>query len=195
MSLSIQLSTGVLYAGVHGRDNLAENWGFSAEEGRENPAEVVFALPQGTDGGWPYCYFDSRKKMRLQNPEYGGDGAKVGDCDTRMAMPAASFPGHWAPNATMFYAGRQFPESYRGGMFVAFHGSWNRAPAPQEGYRVVFVPFKDGKAVGTYETFAAPAGAPTSIRPSGLAVGPDGSLYIGADAQGKIWRVMYRGDQ
>jgi glucose/arabinose dehydrogenase len=197
MSLSIQPSTGVLYAGVHGRDNLAENWGFSAEEGRENPAEVVFALPQGTDGGWPYCYFDSRKKMRLQNPEYGGDGAKVGDCDTRMAMPAASFPGHWAPNATMFYDGRQFPESYRGGMFVAFHGSWNRGTGleVQEGYRVVFVPFKDGKAVGTYETFAAPAGAPTSIRPSGLAVGPDGSLYIGADAQGKIWRVMYRGDQ
>lgn len=190
MSVSIQPGSGILYAGVHGRDGLTEQWGWPAEEGRENPAEVVFALPEGTNGGWPYCYFDSRKKMRLQNPEYGGDGSMA--CDKDMATPALSFPGHWAPNATMFYDGRQFPASYHGGMFIAFHGSWNRAPAPQEGYRVVFAPFQNGKAVGSYETFAAPAGAPTSIRPSGLAVGPDGSLYIGADAQGKVWRVMYR---
>lgn len=190
MSVSIQPGSGILYAGVHGRDGLTEQWGWPAEEGRENPAEVVFALPEGTNGGWPYCYFDSRKKLRLQNPEYGGDGSMA--CDKDMATPALSFPGHWAPNATMFYDGRQFPASYHGGMFIAFHGSWNRAPAPQEGYRVVFAPFQNGKAVGSYETFAAPAGAPTSIRPSGLAVGPDGSLYIGADAQGKVWRVMYR---
>jgi glucose/arabinose dehydrogenase len=182
----------MLFAGVHGRDGLGDQWGYSAEENAENPAEVVFALPEGTDGGWPYCYFDSRKKIRVLNPEYDGDGTKVGDCDKK-AMPALSFPGHWAPNGTMFYNGTQFPASYRGGMFVAFHGSWNRAPLPQAGYRVVFVPFKDGKPVGTYETFAAPAGEPTSIRPVGLAVGPDGSLYIGADAQGKIWRVMYVG--
>jgi glucose/arabinose dehydrogenase len=77
-------------------------------------------------------------------------------------------------------------------VFIAFHGSWNRAPAPQQGFRVVFAPFQNGKATGTYDTFAAPAGDPTSIRFSGLAVGPDGSLYIGADAQGKVWRVMAR---
>jgi glucose/arabinose dehydrogenase len=93
----------------------------------------------------------------------------------------------------MFYAGTQFPAPYRNGLFVAFHGSWNRGPAPQQGFRVVFAPFKDGKAVGTYETFAAPSGDPTSIRPTGLAVGPDGSLYIGADREGKVWRVFYRG--
>ncbi len=194
MSVSIQPGTGMLYAGVHGRDQLAENWKWSAEEGRENPAEVVFALPDGTDGGWPYCFFDSRRHTRLLNPEYGGDstGTKVGRCDTK-AMPAIFFPGHWAPNATVFYGGTQFPEKYRGGLFVAFHGSWNRAPAPQEGYRVTFSPFANGKATGTYETFAAPSGAPTSIRPTGLAVGPDGSLYISADAQGKIWKVSYAG--
>jgi glucose/arabinose dehydrogenase len=192
MSVSIQPGSGMLFAGVHGRDGLTEQWGWPAEEGRENPAEVVFALPEGTNGGWPYCYFDSRKKLRLLNPEYDGDMTKPGDCGQKMAMPALSFPGHWAPNATMFYDGSQFPAAYRGGLFIAFHGSWNRAPAPQEGYRVVFAPFQNGKPVGSYETFAAPAGAPTSIRPSGLAVGPDGSLYIGADAQGKVWRVMYR---
>ena len=191
MAVSIEPSTGTLYAGVHGRDQLTENWGWPAEAGRENPAETVYALPDGTDGGWPYCYFDPRAKKRLQNPEYGGDGTTPGDCE-RKALPALAFPAHWAPNGTQFYTGTQFPASYRGGLFVAFHGSWNRAPAPQEGFRVVFAPFQGGKAVGTYETFAAPTGVPTSIRPTGLAVGPDGSLYIGADQQGKVWRVFYR---
>ena len=191
MALSLDPATGTLYAGVHGRDQLSENWHWPAEAGRENPAETVFALTEGTDGGWPYCYYDPRVKKRLQNPEYGGDGTKVGDCDSK-AMPVLAFPAHWAPMATVFYSGTQFPASYRRGLFVAFHGSWNRAPSPQEGFRVVFAPFHGGKPVGTYETFAAPAGDPTSIRPSGLAVGPDGSLYIGSDAQAKIWRIMYR---
>ncbi len=193
MAVSIEPTTGALYAGVHGRDQLTENWGWPLESGRENPAEVVFALPDGTDGGWPYCYYDPRAKKRLQNPEYGGDGTKAEDCEKRMALPALAFPAHWAPNSTVFYTGSQFPAAYRNGLFVAFHGSWNRGTTPdaQEGFRVVFAPFKDGKALGTYETFAAPSGAPYSIRPTGLAVGPDGSLYIGADREGKIWRVMY----
>jgi len=80
---------------------------------------------------------------------------------------------------------------------VAFHGSWNRAPLPQAGYRVVFVPFKDGKPVGAYETFADgfwhQDGAGPQHRPVGVAVGPDGSLYITDDAAGRIWRVMYKG--
>jgi len=191
MSVSVDPATGTLYAGVHGRDNLAENWSFSAEEGRENPAETFYALAEGTDAGWPYCYVDSRKKVKLQNPEYGGDGTKVGDCASK-ADPVASFPGHWAPNATTIYRGTQFPAEYRGGAFIAFHGSWNRAPAPQQGFRVEFVPMANGKAAGAPRDFATPAGEPTSLRFSGLAVGPDGSLYIGADANQKIWRVMYR---
>ncbi len=191
MALSVEPSTGTVYSGVHGRDQLTENWSWPAEEGRENPAETFFALVEGTDGGWPYCFYNPAKKQMLQNPEYGGDGTKVGDCDKK-AKPALAFPAHWAPNATLFYTGSQFPATYRGGVFIAFHGSWNRAPAPQEGFRVVFGPFRNGKPVGTWETFATPSGNPTAIRPSGLAVGPDGSLYIGADREGKIWRVMYR---
>lgn len=199
MAISIQPGSGTLYAGVHGRDQLTENWGWPAEEGRENPAEVVFALPEGANGGWPYCFFDSKRKIRLQNPEYGGDstGTKTGNCSDIMAMPAVAFPGHWAPNATLFYSGTQFPAKYRIGLFVAFHGSWNRGPRDrpdmQEGYRVTFSPFANGKAAGTFETFAAPSGDPTSIRPTGLAVGPDGSLYISSDAQGRIWKVIYVG--
>ena len=198
MALAIQPGTGTLYAGVHGRDQLTENWEWPAEEGRENPAETVYALPEGTDAGWPYCLVVSRKKVRLLNPEYGGDGAKVGDCDQK-AMPAVIFPGHWAPNGIVFYSGTQFPARYRNGLFVAFHGSWNRAPRDrpdlQEGYRVTFAPFENGKATGAYETFAAPAGDHWSIRPTGLAVGPDGALYVSADAQGKIWKVSYVGGQ
>ena len=110
----------------------------------------------------------------------------------KKAVPAIGFPAHWAPNATVFYTGKMFPPEYQGGVFIAFHGSWNRGPRPedQQGYRVVFAPFKDGKVVGTYSTFVEPVGKPQNIRPSGLAVGPDGSVYIGADAQGKVWRVM-----
>jgi glucose/arabinose dehydrogenase len=91
--------------------------------------------------------------------------------------------------AIAFYTSDAFGAKYRGGLFVAFHGSWNRAPLPQDGYRVVFVPFANGNPVGEYSTFATEKGGPTSLRASGVAVGPDGSLYISADQNGKIWKV------
>jgi glucose/arabinose dehydrogenase len=122
-------------------------------------------------------------------PEYGGDGKKVGRC-AGMRAPALSFPAHWTPMAMLFYTGRLLPARYRGGAFVAFHGSWNRAPLPQQGFRVSFVPFRDGRPTGSYETFAIGAGAPTRFRMSGLAQGPDGSLYLAADANQLIWRVL-----
>ncbi|HEX3167131.1 MAG TPA: sorbosone dehydrogenase, partial [Chitinophagaceae bacterium] len=108
------------------------------------------------------------------------------------------FPGHWAPNGLVFYTGTQFPEKYRNGAFIAFHGSWNRAPRPQEGYFVVFLPFKNGMPSGDYEIFAdgfagktkTPQGA--DFRPCGLAQGPDGSLFISDDQKGRIWKVSYK---
>jgi mono/diheme cytochrome c family protein len=99
----------------------------------------------------------------------------------------------------LFVTNSKFPAAYRKGMFVAFHGSWNRAPAPQGGYNVVFQPMADGKASGNYVVFADGfAGAVkepgrAAFRPSGLASGPDGSLYISDDVHGRIWRVTYRG--
>ena len=87
-------------------------------------------------------------------PEYGGDGGKkVGDCDT-LDRPVAAFPAHWAPNDLKIYKGSQFPKGYQGGAFIAFHGSWNRAPGPQGGYNVVFQPLADGKPSGDYIVFA-----------------------------------------
>ena len=80
----------------------------------------------------------------MTNPEYGGDGKKNDRC-APFTPPTVAFPAHWAPNDVMFYTGTQFPAKYRNGAFIAFHGSWNRAPLPQAGYNVTFVPFAGGK--------------------------------------------------
>jgi glucose/arabinose dehydrogenase len=130
-------------------------------------------------------------------PEYGGDGKTVGRCASARG-PELAFPAHWAPNGLVFSAGDLFPPAYRDGAFIAFHGSWNRAPV-QAGYNVVFAPFRDGRAVGTWEVFAqgfAGAQVQTSRdaahRPTGLAVGPDGSLYVSDDRGGRIYRILFR---
>ena len=131
-------------------------------------------------------------------PEYGGDGKTAGLCADKKA-PVAFFPAHWAPNDVLVYTGKAFPASYQGGIFVAFKGSWNRAPAKQAGYNVAFQPMKDGKATGDYVVFADGfAGAVkepgrADYRPGGLAMGPNGSLYIADDQKGRIWRVTYQG--
>jgi glucose/arabinose dehydrogenase len=102
----------------------------------------------------------------------------------------------------LFYTGSQFPGEYRGGAFVAFHGSWNRAPLPQAGFRVVFAPSRRNRMIGSFTTFAdgfnptpaAGRAGPGTHRPVGLAQGPDGSLYITDDTGGTIWKVSYRGN-
>lgn len=190
--------TGQLWATQHGRDQLGQNWGklFTIEQSAEKPSEELFPVRDGDDFGWPYCYHDLELGHLVLAPEYGGDGKKVGLC-AQKREPAVAFPGHWAPDGLAFYTGTQFPAAYRGGVFVAFHGSWNRAPLPQQGYRVVFLPFKGGKPAGAYQTFADgfwhESGAGAQYRPVGVAQGPDGSLYISDDAAGRIWRVMYKG--
>jgi glucose/arabinose dehydrogenase/mono/diheme cytochrome c family protein len=193
---------GRLYATQHGRDQLSQNWPklYTVDQGAELPAEELVELKQGGDYGWPECYYDQNQKKLVLAPEYGGDGGKkVGVCADKQA-PVAAFPGHWAPNDMLIYTATQFPEPYRDGAFIAFHGSWNRAPRQQGGYNVVFQPLANGKAAGDYLVFADGfAGAHedpgrAAFRPSGLAVGPDGSLYISDDIHGRIWRVTYRGD-
>jgi glucose/arabinose dehydrogenase len=188
MALAIQPGTGALFAAVHGRDQLADNWGFSNEVNANNPAEELVRVESGADYGWPYCYYSNQYKRKVLAPEYGGDGRKVGRCESAR-NPLLAFPGHWAPMALAFYNSDAFGPKYKGGLFVAFHGSWNRDPLPQAGYRVVFVPFTGGRPSGEYSTFATDKDGPTSLRASGVAVGPDGSLYISADQNGKIWKI------
>jgi mono/diheme cytochrome c family protein len=164
------------------------------------PAEELLLLTAGADYGWPECYYDQHQKKLVLAPEYGGDGGKtVGLCAQRQG-PVAAFPGHWAPNDLAIYHGDKFPSGYRGGAFIAFHGSWNRAPLPQEGYNVVFQPLAAGKASGPFVVFADGfAGAhkdpgQAAFRPTGLAEAPDGALYVADDVHGRIWRITYNGD-
>ena len=192
---------GRIYAIQHGRDQLRENWPrlYDPQQGANEPAEELVLLQRGADYGWPECYFDLAQQKLVLAPEYGGDGGKtVGVCAQKQG-PVASFPAHWAPNGLALYSGDQFPAAYRGGAFIAFHGSWNRAPFPQGGYNMVFQPLANGKPSGDFVVFADGfAGAvvepgQAAHRPSGLAVGPDGALYISDDAHGRIWRVTFQG--
>ena len=195
---------GNLFAVQHGRDDFFRTWPdlYSPYKSAMLPSEEFFRVTEGTNGGWPYYYFDQMQNKKVLNPEYGGDGNKNDGADT-VAMPLIGFPGHFAPNDLLFYKGDQFPARYKNGAFIAFHGSTIRAPYPQAGYFVGFVPFKDGKPSGPWEVFADGFSQLDTIenvfdakgRPMGLAEGPDGSLYITESVNGKVWRVMYKGDK
>ncbi len=194
-------ASGRLFVTQHGRDQLYEDWPnlYTPEQGHNLPAEMIVLLERGGDYGWPECYFDGYQQKQVLAPEYGGDGGRrIGICADKRA-PIAFFPAHWAPNDMKIYDGAQFPAAYRGGAFIAFHGSWNRAPGPQGGYNVVFQPLADGKASGSFVVFADGfAGAVkepgrAAFRPSGLAVAPDGALYVSDDVHGRIWRVTFVG--
>jgi glucose/arabinose dehydrogenase/mono/diheme cytochrome c family protein len=196
-------SAGRIFATQHGRDQLYENWPslYKPMQGANNPAEELVELRKGADFGWPECYYDYDQKKLVLAPEYGGDGGKkVGVCAQRQP-PVAAFPAHWAPNDMQIYQGTQFPSAYKDGAFIAFHGSWNRAPSPQGGYNLVFQPLSNGKASGPFIVFADGFAGATkepgqaAHRPTGLAVAPDGALYIADDKGGRIWRVTYQGSK
>src|SRR5262249_17897575 len=150
---------------------------------------------------WPFTYYDPVLKARMVAPEYGGDNAKRAEAG-KYPDPLIAFPAHWAPLQMAFDSGDQFPARYRDGAFIAFHGSWNRAPLPQKGYNVTYVPFDaSGMPKGTYEVFAS--GFPgvetfttpkdAKYRPAGLAFGPDGSMYVSDSEKGRVWRIFYGG--
>ena len=200
VGITINPVTGTLFTVQHGRDNLHQFFPqfYTEQESAESPSEELQAVHEGDDFGWPYCYHDNAQGGKLLTPEYGGDKRTEGRC-AQVEEPVAYFPGHWAPNAVAFYTGTQFPAKYRGGAFIAFHGSWNRAPQPQAGYKVAFVPMEGDGATGPYEVFAdgfagenvSPNGA--RYRPTGLAVAPDGGLYIVDGQVGRVWKVLFVG--
>jgi glucose/arabinose dehydrogenase len=200
MALSWNTATQSLYAVQHGRDQLHELWPelYTEDEGVNLPAEELFLLKDSSDCGWPYCYYDPFKNKKLLAPEYGGNGTREDRC-AKKVQPIMTFPAHYAPNDLLFYNGDQFPQRYKNGAFIAFHGSWNRSPLEQKGFNIVFVPFRSSLPSGNWEVFADGFAGTSQIkspsdakyRPCGLAVSPDGSLFVVDDISGKVWKISY----
>lgn len=196
---------GALYIVMNNRDQLDVLWPgkFTAEENAERPAEPLYRAVTGSENfGWPFCFFDYLQQKPFLNPEYGGDGKAQGKC-AEFTPPVGSFPAHWAPVDVTFYSGSQFPSRYKNGAFIAFHGSWNRAPLAQEVSNVTFQPFSGDTPAGKFEIFASGFAGKSPLmnanealaRADGVAQAPDGSLYITESQKGKVWRVFYRAEK
>jgi glucose/arabinose dehydrogenase len=200
MANSWNTNVNELYLLQHGRDQLSQFFPelYDDKQNAELPAEEFFLVSEGADFGWPYCYYDQLQNKKVLAPEYGGDGEIQDRCELK-TDPILAFPGHMAPNDLLFYTGNMFPDKYKNGAFIAFHGSWNRAPEPQMGYLVAFVPFDGANPSGDWEIFAngfagsdvIESTSDAKYRPCGLAQGPDGSLYVVDSNKGRIWRIIY----
>lgn len=192
-----------LYSAMHGRDGTSKGWpDFVSEADDDAIADELTRLPKGADQGWPYTYWDGAKGKRLVAPEYGGDGKK--EPSESYAKPVAAFqPQRPAVLDLVFYNGRQFPAKYRGGAFIAMHGGGSDGtvlPGGHGGYNITFVPFagngRAGKPVVFADNFAGPSAGDRNVksakyRPVGVAVGPDGSLYVVESQKGRLWRIYY----
>jgi glucose/arabinose dehydrogenase len=201
-AMALDADAGTLWGAINGRDQLHENWPelYTADQDTQLPSDEVVAITDDLDRGWPYCYHDARAHQMELAPEYGGDGTMQGRC-AAIPPPDAALAAHSAPLGMVFATGTQFPPEFRSGAFIANHGSRFDADAPAadlHGYDVEFIRFEHGMPVGGIVKFATgfdagmrplPDAAPH--RPVGLAMMPDGSLLIGDDTGGRIWRVFH----
>jgi glucose/arabinose dehydrogenase len=173
-----------LYTTVNERDGL----------GDDLVPDYLTRIRQGEFYGWPYAYLTPD---RLDPRQVEGNRSTNPELAAQTLMPDVLFQAHSAALGLQFYDGTTFPERYRNGAFVAFRGSWNRNEGT--GYKIVYVPFNaENRPVGHYEDFVTgflvdPSGPTTWGRPVGLLVLPDGSLLFTEEANGRIYRVQYRG--
>src|SRR5215471_15814841 len=178
-ALAFHPQTGELYALVQERDGLGDRL----------PSDYLTRVQQGGFYGWPYAYIGKHPQPGFANLAPEKVNATI--------APDLLFEAHSSVLDLVFYDGDQFPTEYRGHAFVALKGSWNRS-APT-GYKVVRVPFKDGRPEGSYENFATgfwisgEHRAEVWGRPAALAVAKDGSLLVADDTGGTIWRIAYTG--
>jgi glucose/arabinose dehydrogenase len=178
-ALAFHPQTGELWALVQERDGMGDNL----------PSDYLIRVQQGGFYGWPYAYIG-------KHPQPGFASLAPDKVDATIA-PDLLFQAHSSLLDLVFYEADQFPAEYKGSLFVALKGSWNRSEPT--GYKVVRVPFKDGKPEGYYENFATGfwvAGerrAEVWGRPAALAVAKDGALLVADDTGGTIWRISYQG--
>jgi glucose/arabinose dehydrogenase len=173
---AIQPETGELWCSTNERDALGDNL----------VPDYITSVKEGGFYGWPWYYIGSNQDPRQagKHPELKG----------KVIVPDVLLQPHFASLEMLFYEGSEFPAQYKGDIFAAEHGSWNKSK--RAGYEVIRVPVKDGKATGEYEDFLT--GFVTSNgnvwgRPVGVAVAPDGSLFVTDDGYRAIWHVIYTG--
>jgi glucose/arabinose dehydrogenase len=180
-ALAFHPDTGDLWAVVQERDGLGDNL----------PSDLLIRVQQGGFYGWPYAY--------VGNHPQPGFAQLAPDKVNATITPDLLFEAHSSLLDLVFYQGDQFPAAYRGGLFVALKGSWNRSVPT--GYKIVWVPFKDGRPEGYYENFAVGFWASGEQRaevwgrPAALAVAKDGALLVADDTGGTIWRIAYTGSK
>jgi glucose/arabinose dehydrogenase len=172
VGIAFHPQTGDLWATNNGRDWLGDDF----------PPETILIVKDGAHHGWPYC-----NGTRIPDPDFG----RPDFCRTT-AIPALEIQSHSAPLGLTFYAGEAFPQAYRGSVFVALHGSWNRSVPT--GYKVIRIPVRDGKP-GAPEDFIVGwlrAGRAWG-RPVDVVTGKDGALYVSDDRAGSIYRIFHPG--
>ncbi|MEP0980013.1 sorbosone dehydrogenase family protein [Leptolyngbya sp. FACHB-17] len=184
VGLDFNPQSGTLFATVNERDNLGDGL----------VPDYLTQVEAGAFYGWPYAYLSPD---RLDPRHLKADGKSTRpDLAAKTRTPDVLFEAHSAALGLRFYTGNTFPEKYRNGAFVAFRGSWNRSQGT--GYKIVFVPFSEGRPQGQYEDFLTgflldPKIPTTWGRPVGLLVLNDGSLLFTDEANNRIYRVQYTG--
>lgn len=172
VGITFRPGTSELWVTNNGRDMM----------GDDLPPETIYRVQPGEDYGWPHCHAG-----RIVDPEFGSSNSCQG-----VPPPQVEMQAHSAPLGLAFYDGLQFPREYQGGLFVAFHGSWNRTIPT--GYKVIFIPFNQGAPGPVYDFAVGWLQDKTAWgRPVDVIVGPDGSLYLSDDGAGLIYRIFYYG--
>jgi glucose/arabinose dehydrogenase len=174
VGIAIQPEAGELWCSVNERDNLGDNL----------VPDYITHVKEDGFYGWPWYYIGDH-----QDPRHEG---KHPELKGKVTVPDVLLQPHNASLQLTFYEGSQFPSEYHGDIFAAEHGSWNKKA--RAGYEVIRVPLKDGKATGEYEDFVTgfvTADGQVWGRPVGVAVGPDGSLFVTDAGTKSIWRVSY----
>jgi len=176
VGIAVHPSSGELWASVNERDELGDNL----------PPDYITHVQEGGFYGWPWYYIGGN-----QDPRHAGKHPELKD---KVIVPDVLVQPHFASLEMLFYQGEQFPPEYRGDIFAAEHGSWNRTV--RTGYEVIRVPLKNGRATGEYQDFLTGFVTPSGEvwgRPVGVAVSKDGSLLVSDDGSNSIWRVSYIG--